>query len=178
MTIQFFLKRSIKRLASGNKKTKLRAFSELESMVIICIAERSKADEYIQWLEMQYPHFKRIVLINFINEKELISKRIGRINLVEVNSRQFNLFGTFNNTVLNQLNGTSNQLLINTDLTSSTFVHAIAASVVSDLKIGMDDTSFKELYSLHLYDNKPIDFKNYVMQVRAYLNSLNGNNEN
>ncbi len=172
MALTYFLNRNICKLAGQLTKVRLGAFDGLNSLLVFINSNDNEAQRRYQWLKTQFPYINLLIVIQFTQEKKL--DYIVHNGILKISRHSFTLFGKPVAALQNMIKNQHFELLINADETSSLYLHALAATAETKLKIGASSKQCNALYPLSIYSQEAVSFEDYMMQCRSYLNALAG----
>jgi len=161
-------------MARRPKSPDLFDFVQYKHLVVLSSLDRESAKKMLYRITGNYQNFEKITIINFVKEKHLTTETNGKSMMIEAGSKHFSLFGNFQTHFSDVLNEIPCQILINTDSSSSIYLHAIAASFNKALRLGMHDDVAPDLYDVRLYSKKEVDPESYINHCKTYLHALCG----
>jgi hypothetical protein len=165
-------------MAMRSKSPEIFDFDQYKHLVVLSSLERESAKKMLHRLTDSYPNFSRITIINFTREKKLITETNGKSMMIEAGPKQFSFCGNIKADLSAALNSIPCQLLINSDTSSSIYLHAIATLFKNALRLGMYDDIAPSLYDIRLYTKQDIDTETYLKHCKTYLHALCGGDSN
>ena len=175
MALPYFFHRSICQLTEDRQSFKLLSFSSIQSLLLLVSSDDRDTLERYNWVADTYPNLKKLLFIQFTQEKKLDHRVVNGI--LKINKRSFSFFGKPSTDLKNVVRSERFDLLINADERNLLQMHVIAAAATSGMKIGSPLGDCKQLYPISLYSQTATTFEEYITNCHDYLNALSGDSE-
>ncbi len=172
MALPYFLNRTICQFAANNAQTQLKAFSDVQSLIVLVSSDNTETIRRYQWARQHFVHLKLLAFVQFTNEKKM--EHQFHNGVLKVSKRSFTFWGKPLPALQNLLRNNTFDLLINADEHNQLYLHALSGVIRAGIKIGSPVGNCKALYPVSIYARETPDFKDYMLQCQMYLDALAG----